>query len=54
MDLLHNRILFNRIILYNRISQLVLFIFAGVAFRVFDIVYFRLTLKALGIGRFSW
>ena len=50
MDLLYNRIL-----LYNRtISLLVLFIFTGVTFGVFDIIYFRLGLKALDIGRFSW
>ena len=55
MDLLYNRIvLYNRIILYNRtISSLVLFIFTGVTFGVFDIIYFRLALKALDIGRFS-
>ena len=50
MDLLYNRIL-----LYNRtMSLLVLFIFTGVTFEVFDIIYFRLGLKALDIGRFSW
>ena len=56
MDLLYNRtVLYNRIILYNRtISSLVLFIFTGVIFGVFDIIYFRLALKALDIGRFSW
>ena len=56
MDLLYNRIvLYNRIILYNKtISSLVLFIFTGVIFGVFDIIYFRLALKALDIGRFSW
>ena len=56
MDLLYNRIvLYNRIILYNRtISSLVLFIFTGVTFRVFDIIYFHLALKALDIGWFSW
>ena len=48
-------LLYNRIILYNRtISSLVLFIFTGVIFGVFDIIYFRLALKALDIGRFSW
>ena len=48
-------LLYNRIILYNRtISALVLFIFTGVTFGVFDIIYFRLALKALDIGRFSW
>ena len=54
MDLLYNRIvLYNRIILYNRtISSLVLFIFTGVTFGVFDIIYFRLALKALDIGQF--
>ena len=47
--------LYNRIVLYNRtISLLVLFIFTGVTFGVFDIIYFRLALKALDIGRFSW
>ena len=56
MDLLYNRIvLYNRIILYNRtISSLVLFIFTGVTFRVFDIIYFRLALKALDMGRVLW
>ena len=56
MDLLYNRtVLYNRIILCNRtISSLVLFIFTGVIFGVFDIIYFRLALKALDIGRFSW
>ena len=56
MDLLYNRIvLYKRIIIYNRtISSLVLFIFTGVAFRVFDIIYFHLALKALDIGWFSW
>ena len=29
-----------------------LFIFAGETFGVFDIVYFRLALKAIDIGRF--
>ena len=48
-------LLYNRIVLYNRtISSLVLFIFAGVIFGVFDIIYFRLALKAFDIGRFSW
>ena len=47
-------LLYNRIILYNRtINPLVLFIFTGVAFGVFDIIYFCLTLKALDIGQFS-
>ena len=52
MDLLYNRIvLYNRIILYNRtISSLVLFIFTGVTFRVFEIICFRLALKAPNIG----
>ena len=56
MDVLYSRIvLYKRIILYNRtISSLVLFIFTGVTFGVFDIIYFRLALKALDIGRFSW
>ena len=56
MDLLYNIIvLYNRIILYNKIiSSVVLFIFTGVAFGVSDIIYFRFTLKALDIGRFSW
>ena len=55
-DLLYNRIvLYNRRILYNRtISSMVLFIFTGVIFGVFDIIYFRLALKALDISRFSW
>ena len=48
-------LLYNRIILYNRtISSLVLFIFTGVTFGVFDLIYFRLALKALDTGRFSW
>ena len=56
MDLLYNRtVLYDRILLYNRtISPLVLFVFTGVTFGVFDIIYFRLALKALDIGRFSW
>ena len=56
MDLLYNRVVFyNRIILYNRtISILVLFIFTGVTFGDFDIIYFRLAPKALDILRFSW
>ena len=55
MDLLYIRIvLYNRIILDNRrISSLVLFIFTGVTFGVFDIIYSCLALKALDIGRFS-
>ena len=48
-------LLYNRIILYNRtISSLVLFIFTGVTFGVFDIIYFRLALKTLDIGWFLW
>ena len=48
-------VLYNRIILYNRtISSLVLFIFTGVTFGVFDIIYFCLALKELDNGRFSW
>ena len=48
-------IVYNRIILYNRtISPLVLFIFIGLAFGVFDIIYFRLVLKALDIDWFLW
>ena len=56
MYLLYNRtVLYSRIVLCNRtISSLVLFIFTGVTFGVFDIIYFRLALKALDIGRFSW
>ena len=56
MDLLCNRIVFySRIILYNRtISSLVLFIFTGVTFGVVDLMYFRLVLKELDIGRFLW
>ena len=56
MDLLYHRIaLYNRIILYNRtISSLILVIFTGVTFGVFDIIYFRLALKALDIERFLW
>ena len=40
MDLLYNRtVLYNRIILYNRtISSLILFMFTGVTFGVFDII----------------
>ena len=55
MDLLYNRlVLYNRI-LYNRaISSLVLFIFTGVNFGDFYIIYFRLFLKAQDIGPFSW
>ena len=33
---------------------MVLFIFTGVNFGVFDIIHFRLALKALDIDRFSW
>ena len=41
-------LLYNRIILYNRtINSLVLFIFTGVTFRVFDMIYFRFSLNAL-------
>ena len=48
-------LLFNRIILDNRtISPLVLFTFTAVAFGVFDIIYFRLALKVVDIGQFSW
>ena len=48
-------VLYIRIILYNRtISSLLLFIFTDVTFGVFGIIYFRLALKALDIGRFSW
>ena len=56
-------LLYNRIILYNRtINSLVLFIFTGVTFRVFDMIYsffvkrtvIRHCLKALDIVRFSW
>ena len=56
IDLLYNGIaLYYRIMLYDRtITSLVLFIFTGVIFGVFDIIYFRLALKALDIGRFSW
>ena len=56
MYLLCNRtVLYNRIILCNRtISSLILFIFTVVTFGVFDIIYFRLALKALDISRFSW
>ena len=55
MDLLYNRIiLYNRIVAYNRtISSWVLFIFTDVTFGVFNIIYFRLALNALDIGRFS-
>ena len=47
MDLLYNRIVhYNRIILYSRtISSLVLFVFTGVTFGVFDIIYFHLALR---------
>ena len=56
MDLLYKRIvLYNKIILYNRtIGLFFLFIFTGVTFGVFDIIYFLLALKALDIGWFSW
>ena len=56
MDLLYNKIvLYNRKILYSRtISLLVSFIFTGATFGVFDIIYFRLALKALDSGWFSW
>ena len=56
MDLLYNRIvIYSRTILYNKtISSLVLFIFTGVTFGVFDVIYFRLALKALDIGWLSW
>ena len=49
MDLLYNRIvLYNRIILYNRTtSSLVLFIFTGVTFGVFEKIYFHLALRHL-------
>ena len=48
-------LLYHRIVLYNRtISSLVLFILTGMTFGVFNIIYFRLSLKALDIGRFSW
>ena len=48
-------LLYNRIVLYNRtISSLVLFIFTGVTFGVFDKIYFCLALKALDIGWFLW
>ena len=48
-------LLYNRIVLYNRtISSLVLFIFTGVTFGVFYIIYFCLALKALDIGQFLW
>ena len=41
-------LLYNRIVLYNRtISSLVLFIFTGVTFGVFDKIYFRFSLNAL-------
>ena len=55
MDLLYNRIVFcNRIILYSRtIISLALSTFRGVTFGVFDMIYFRLALKALDIGQFS-
>ena len=41
-------LLYNRIILYNRtINSLVLFIFTGVTFRVFGMIYFPFSLNAL-------
>ena len=44
-------LLYSRIILCNRtMSPLVLFIFTTVAFGVFDMIYFRLALKALDIN----
>ena len=56
MGLLYNKIvLYNRIILYNKtINSLVLFVFTGAIFGVFDIIYFRFALNAVDIGRFSW
>ena len=36
------------------ISSLVLFLFRCMTFGVFDIICFRLALKTLDIGRFSW
>ena len=56
MNLFYNRmILYNRIILYNRtISSLALFIFTGVTFGVFNIIYFCSALMALDIGWFWW
>ena len=48
-------LLYNRIVLYIRaINLFVLFIFTGVTFGGLDIIYFRLALKALDIGPFSW
>ena len=48
-------LLYNRIVLYNReISSLVLFIFTGDTFGVFDIIYSCLALMELDNGRFSW
>ena len=48
-------LLYNRIILCNRtISPLVLFIFTAVVFGFFYLIYFRLVIKALDIGQFSW
>ena len=48
-------LLYSRIVLYNRtISSLILFLFTGATFAGFDIIYFHLLLKALGIGWFSW
>ena len=45
--------LYDRIILHNRtITSLVLSIFTAVTLCVFDIIYFRLALKALATGRF--
>ena len=56
MNLVFNRmVLYNRLILYNRtISSLVLFIFTGVTFGVFNIIYFCSALMALDIGWFWW
>ena len=42
------------LILYNRTNSLVLFVFTGVTFGVFDIIYFPLALKHLDINRVLW
>ena len=55
VNFFYNGLLYNRIVLYNRtISSLVLFIFTGVTFGVFYIIYFCLALKALDIGQLLW
>ena len=55
MILFHDRIFTqNSFQSISVISSLFLFLFTGVIFGVFDIIYFRLALKAQDIGRFLW